>query len=109
MIAHRSDQLDTMSTSGLVICLFYINWQKSLAVSCFNVPFFTFLALRYFMAPIGGGGGIHWKTGSHNYSKIYSAMLKRVESIKRTLSIRHHYESVPKSILMLNMDFGILM
>ena len=39
---------------------------------------------------------VHRKAGSHNGSKIYSAMLKRVESEKCTIPIRHFYEAVPK-------------
>ena len=94
-LAHPSDQLDTTSTSGLVyICLFYLNWQKNIAVLCYNVFFFILMAFRYFMAPIARK--IHLKTGSHNDSKIYSAMLKLVESKKCTLSICQHYEAVPK-------------
>ena len=61
--------------------------------SMFNVPFFILLAICYFMAQIQRK--YIGKTGSHNDSLIYSAMLKRVEWKKCTIPIRQHYEAVP--------------
>ena len=63
----------------------------------------NFWHFRFLMTSISRK--IHRKTGSHNDSKIYLAMLKRVESKKCTLFIRHHYEAVLKSILMHHYGF----
>ena len=89
----RSAWLCTLpaSGSGLIILLVL---PKSLTVPCSNDQFFIFLAFHYFVAEIKHK--IHRKTGSHSLSKTYSAMLKWVDSKKCTLSMRHHYEAVPK-------------
>ena len=80
-----------------VILLVLRKLEKSLTVPCTNVPFFIPMSFRYVMTPIKRK--IHRKTGSHNVSKIISAMLKRVESKKCTLPIRHN-EAVPKIHIM---------
>ena len=61
------------SGSGLVILFVKLKLVKSLTVPCSNAPFFILLAFRYILWPIERK--IHRKIGSHNDSKIYSAML----------------------------------
>ena len=111
MIAHRKSEIwsDWHNINlRAIFCFFHINWQKSLVVPCFNVPFFILLAFCYFMVSIMRK--IYLKTGSHSDSKIDSAMLKRVESKKCTLSIRHHYEAVSKIYIDARIwIFGIVM
>ena len=90
-----SDQLDTRVVFTSLRASHFVcsKLANSLYVPCSDAPFFFLLAFRYFMAPIQRK--IHGKTGSHNDSKIYSAMLKRVESKKCTIPIRHHNVAVP--------------